>query len=94
MIENLVDISPEEEGRIVAAVQAILDAGNWSFKITGITAKSVGVMGDARTREWGLVVTPNTIEACDTGVQQLLSTKIVNEVTGVNRITFEIPLTF
>ena len=92
MADDPIDISPEEETRIVSETQAILDGSGLQFKVTGITARSVGVMGDARTHQHGLVITPQNVEACSTELQQQLGTKIINEVQGVNRATFEIPL--
>ena len=90
MVDELTGLSPEEEKRILAEAQAILDASGFAFRITGLTVRSKGVMGDAPTYLPGLVIEPQSLAACDTEVQGRLCTKIINEVRGINRTLFEI----
>ncbi len=89
---ELLDLSPEDERHIVTAAQHILDASGCSFSIVAIAARSTGVMGDARTHEFGLIIRPLDTSACDTKLHKELTNRVINEVRGINRCLFEIPI--
>ena len=91
---ELLDLSPEDEQRIIVTAQRILDASGHSFSIVSIAARSTGVMGDARSHEFGLIICPLNTLARDTELQKELTNRLINEVRGINRCLFEIPTSF
>ncbi|MFM7247117.1 MAG: glutamine-hydrolyzing GMP synthase, partial [Actinomycetota bacterium] len=97
----------EERLRILRHADAVLQeeirAADWyrrlwqSFAVLP-TVKSVGVMGDARTYEYPIVIRAVTSEDAMTAdwarlpydLLERISTRIINEVQGVNRVALDI----
>ena len=80
------------------ASAASTDAAAWQSFAVLADIRSVGVMGDERTYGWPIIIRAVTSEDAMTAdwarlphdLLETLSSRIINEVDGVNRVAYDI----